>query len=66
MAIDERLKEKCAEIFRKIERCAARGKNHLLGDVIVQDAVLRNFEVIGEPANRLEGAYREPHEAIPT
>ncbi len=32
---------------------------------MVQDAVLRNFEVIGEAAKRLDDAYRAAHPEIP-
>jgi uncharacterized protein with HEPN domain len=53
------------ECIQKIERFTAGGKNHFFGDVMVQDAVLRNFEVIGEAAKRLDDAYRAAHPAIP-
>jgi len=32
---------------------------------MVQDAVLRNFEIIGEAAKRLDDAYRAAHREIP-
>jgi len=32
---------------------------------LIQDAVLRNFEVIGEAAKRLDEAYRAAHPEIP-
>lgn len=53
------------ECIQKIERFTADGKNRFLGDVMVQDAVLRNFEVIGEAAKRLDDAYRAAHPEIP-
>jgi uncharacterized protein with HEPN domain len=53
------------ECIQKIERFTAGGKNHCFGDVMVQDAVLRNFKVIGEAAKRLDDAYRAAHPAIP-
>jgi uncharacterized protein with HEPN domain len=53
------------ECIQKIERFTAGGQNHFFGDVMVQDAVLRNFEVIGEAAKRLDDAYRAAHPAIP-
>jgi uncharacterized protein with HEPN domain len=34
-------------------------------DELIQDAVLRNFEVIGEAAKRLDEAYRTTHPEIP-
>lgn len=36
-----------------------------MADELVQDAVLRNFEVIGEAAKRLDDAYRAAHPEIP-
>jgi uncharacterized protein with HEPN domain len=53
------------ECVQKIERFTANGKNHFLQDAMVQDAVLRNFEVIGEAAKRLDDAYRAAHSEIP-
>lgn len=53
------------ECIQKIERFTADGKDRFLGDVMVQDAVLRNFEVIGEAAKRLDDAYRAAHPEIP-
>ncbi|HMD31782.1 MAG TPA: DUF86 domain-containing protein [Candidatus Acidoferrales bacterium] len=53
------------ESIQRIERFTAEGKNRFLGDVMVQDAVLRNFEVIGEAAKRLDDAYRAAHPQIP-
>ena len=32
---------------------------------MIQDAVIRNFEVIGEAAKRIPGAYRRQHPDIP-
>jgi uncharacterized protein with HEPN domain len=40
------------ECAQKIERFTADGRERFLQDVMVQDAVLRNFEVIGEAKMR--------------
>lgn len=53
------------ERIQKIERFTADGKQRFLTDELVQDAVLRNFEVIGEAAKRLDDAYRAAHPDIP-
>ena len=53
------------ECIEKIERFTADGKGRFLQDVMVQDAVLRNFEVIGEAAKRLVDSYRAAHPEIP-
>ncbi|MCL6508909.1 MAG: DUF86 domain-containing protein, partial [Bryobacteraceae bacterium] len=52
----------CAE---KIERFTADGRERFFQDAMVQDAVLRNFEVIGEAAKRLDDAYRAAHPEVP-
>ncbi len=53
------------ECIQKIERFTADGKVRFFQDVMVQDAVVRNFEVIGEAAKRLDDAYRGAHPEIP-
>ena len=53
------------ECIQKIERFTADGEDRFLADVMVQDAVLRNFEVIGEATKRLDNAYRATHPEIP-
>lgn len=53
------------ECAQKIERFTADGKGRFLRDAMVQDAVLRNFEIIGEAAKRLDDSYRTAHPEIP-
>ncbi len=53
------------ECVQKIERFTADGKRRFLRDAMVQDAVLRNFEIIGEAAKRLDDSYRTAHPEIP-
>lgn len=53
------------ECIEKIERFTADGEGRFRQDAMVQDAVLRNFEVIGEAAKRLDNAYRSAHPGIP-
>ncbi len=40
------------ECIQKIERFTEGGKERFLRDELIQDAVLRNFEIIGEAAKR--------------
>jgi uncharacterized protein with HEPN domain len=47
------------------ERFTKEGRNRFFQDAMVQDAVLWNFEVIGEAAKRLDDAYRAAHPEIP-
>jgi uncharacterized protein with HEPN domain len=53
------------ECVQKIERFTADGKGRFLRDAMVQDAVLRNFEIIDEAAKRLDDSYRTAHPEIP-
>ena len=53
------------ECIEKIEQFTANGQTRFLRDAMVQDAVLRNLEVIGEAAKRLDDEYRAEHAEIP-
>jgi len=53
------------ECIQKIERFTADGRERFFQDAMVQDAVLRNFEVIGEAAKRLDDTYRAAHPEVP-
>jgi uncharacterized protein with HEPN domain len=53
------------ECIQKVERFTTEGRSRFFQDVMVQDAVLRNFEVIGEAAKRLDDVYRAAHPQIP-
>ena len=53
------------ECVERVERFTADGRERFLRDAMVQDAVLRNFEVIGEAAKRLRDDYRTAHPEIP-
>jgi uncharacterized protein with HEPN domain len=53
------------ECIQKVERFTNEGRSRFFQDAMVQDAVLRNFEVIGEAAKRLDDAYRAAHPQIP-
>jgi uncharacterized protein with HEPN domain len=53
------------ERIQKVERFTTEGRSRFFQDVMVQDAVLRNFEVIGEAAKRLDDVYRAAHPQIP-
>lgn len=53
------------ECIQKIERFTQEGKERFLVDELTCNAVLWNFEVIGEAAKRLDDAYRSSHPEIP-
>jgi uncharacterized protein with HEPN domain len=47
-----------ADSIVAIESYVAGGRDRFMTDRLVQDAVIRNFEIIGEAANRLSPATR--------
>jgi len=52
----------CAD---RIERYLGQDREAFLRDTMVQDAVIRNFEVIGEAAKRIPEQFRVVHAGIP-
>ncbi len=57
-----------AQILERIARIneyTSDGKEAFLSDHRTQDAVIRNFEIIGEAAKRISDEYRKKHTAIP-
>ena len=53
------------ECARKIARYTKGGEKKFLSDTMLQDAVIRNFEIIGEAAKRVPEPYRKTHSQIP-
>jgi uncharacterized protein with HEPN domain len=57
-----------AQILERIERIreyTTEGETAFFADARTQDAVIRNFEVIGEAAKRIPDEYRQSHPSIP-
>ena len=57
-----------AQILERIDRVreyTSEGKAAFFTDPRTQDAVIRNFEVIGEAAKRIPDEYRKQHTTIP-
>ncbi|MGC8657771.1 MAG: DUF86 domain-containing protein [Desulfomonilaceae bacterium] len=53
------------EMIDRIIRYTDEGKDVFLQDLVIQDAVIGNFEVIGEAAKRISAEYREATPTIP-
>jgi len=53
------------ECIEKIQKYTKKGKKQFIKNPLVQDAVIRNFEVIGEAAKRVPEAYRDQNPSIP-
>jgi uncharacterized protein with HEPN domain len=49
----------------KIQAYTAQGRDSFLASSIAQDAVVRNYEIIGEAAKRISPALREAHPEVP-
>jgi uncharacterized protein with HEPN domain len=57
-----------AQILERIDRIreyTVDGETAFFADARTQDAVIRNFEVIGEAAKRIPDEYRKNHLSIP-
>jgi uncharacterized protein with HEPN domain len=53
------------ERIRRIEEFTPGGREAFLESRLQQDAVIRNFEVIGEAVKRLSNSFREEHPEVP-
>jgi len=53
------------ECANRIEEYIRDGEAHFMSDRKTQDAVIRNFEVLGEAAKRVPDEYRAHHTSIP-
>ena len=53
------------ERIDRIVRYTQRGRDVFLADSLIQNAVVRNLEVIGEAAKRIPDEYRQVHPTIP-
>jgi len=53
------------ECTLRIEEFTRDGKSAFLAQRIIQDAVIRNFEVMGEASKRVPDEYRKLHQEIP-
>ena len=51
-----------ADSIAAIESYVADGRDAFLGQRLIQDAVIRNFEIIGEAANKLSPTARQNSE----
>ncbi|MFB2881026.1 DUF86 domain-containing protein [Floridanema aerugineum] len=57
--------EDIIERIERIESYTLGGKEVFLESVLIQDAVIRNFEVIGEAVKQLSVELRQNHPEVP-
>jgi len=50
-----------ADSINKIQRYTETGKEQFFQSAMTQDAVIRNFEIIGEATKRLSEQFRSAH-----
>lgn len=53
------------ECVESIESYTSGGQSEFISSRLIQDAVIRNFQMIGESAKRLTQDFREAHLEIP-
>ncbi|MBN1287219.1 MAG: DUF86 domain-containing protein [Anaerolineae bacterium] len=53
------------ECMQKIEEFTVEGKAVFMESALIQDAVIRNFEIIGEATKRLSDELRQQHSSVP-
>jgi uncharacterized protein with HEPN domain len=53
------------DAIARIESYVARGRDAFLAETIIQDAVIRNLEVIGEAVKNLSEDLRAKHPNVP-
>jgi uncharacterized protein with HEPN domain len=56
------------QILERAERIlhfTQEGKEAFFGSPLIQDAIIRNFEIIGEAAKRVPEEFRQAHPSIP-
>lgn len=53
------------DAINKINDYTVEGRDVFYETVIIQDAVIRNIEIIGEVSKRISDAFKESHDSVP-
>lgn len=53
------------QALERVEEIGQRGRDAFLGDWLLQDAAIRNFEIVGEAVKRVSGELQAAHPEIP-
>jgi uncharacterized protein with HEPN domain len=62
---DDLYLEHIYERIQRIEACAEEGRTAFDESYVLQDAIIRNFEVIGEAVKQLSPELLEQHDEVP-
>lgn len=54
-----------SECIEKIMKYTSEGREAFMGSTLTQDAVIRNFEIIGEAAKHLSEGFKTAHPESP-
>ena len=65
MSDDQLYLSDMVERIQRIEFYTQGGREDFLQSLLIQDAVIRNFEIIGEAAKHISQALRQNHPEIP-
>jgi uncharacterized protein with HEPN domain len=53
------------QALQRVEEIGRRGRDAILGDWLLQDAAIRNFEIVGEAVKRVSADLQAAHPEIP-
>jgi uncharacterized protein with HEPN domain len=53
------------DCIKRIEDYTQAGRDAFIASTLIQDAVIRNFEIIGEATKRLSPTFTQAHPEIP-
>ena len=53
------------DAFTKIQTYTVLGRDTFFTSPVIQDAVVRNYEIVGEAAKRISSSLREAHPEVP-
>lgn len=53
------------QALQRVEQIGQRGREAFLGDWLLQDAAIRNFEIVGEAVKRVSEKLQAEHPEIP-
>ncbi len=65
MNTDDQYLNEIAQRIQRIQRYTQGGRTEFLQSTLIQDGVIRNFEVIGEAVKQLSPDLRQQYTAVP-